>query len=151
MPKMERVREVLTSWPTPDYWMRKAEAGWKLVAVEWAREVESDQPEPETLRQEVPFGLQVASDCMHLEENPTEREILTLVLDLIADDRPLSQVAIELNRRGFRTRRGSAWSTESVFNLLPRLIDAAPQISSTEEWIVRRRRRIGHPAAPRVV
>ena len=142
MPKIERVREMLTSQPTPDYWMRKAEAGWKLVAVEWAREVEGERPELDAFREEVPFGLQVASDCMHLEENPVEQAVLTLVLELIADDHPLSQVATELNQRGHRTRRGSSWTPESVFNLLPRLIDAAPHISSTREWISRRPRRM---------
>ncbi len=142
MPKLERVREVLTSPPTPDYWMRKAEAGWRLVAVEWGREVEGEPPEVEAFREEVPFGMQVASDCLHLEENPAEQQILMLVLELIADDRPLSQVASELNARGHRTRRGASWTPEAVFNLLPRLIDAAPHISSTREWISRRQRRL---------
>lgn len=138
--RIERVREALSSAPTPDYWMQKAAAGWKLVAVEWAREVPADEPESERLREEVPHGLQVAGDCVHLEENASERQVLALVLELIADDRPLSYVANELDRRGFRTRRGTSWGPDSVFNLLPRLIDAAPQISSSREWIERRRR-----------
>jgi hypothetical protein len=138
--KIERVREVLSGQPTPDYWMEKAAAGWKLVAVEWAREAPAEEPESGRQREEVPFGLQVAGDCLHLEDNVTEKEILTVVLELITDDRPLSYVANELNGRGFRTRAGTPWGAESVFKLLPRLIDAAPQISSTSEWIERRRR-----------
>lgn len=138
MPKLERVREVVSSLPTPDYWIRKAEGGWKLVAVEWAREVETDLPAPSLPREEVPFGLQVADDCLHLEENPTERAALMLMMELIVEDKPLSQVASELNRRGFRMRHGSAWGPESVFDLLPRLIEVAPRISTSQDWVARR-------------
>ena len=139
MAKVERVREVLWSAPTPDYWMKKAEAGWKLVAVEWSREVEEDGRETVPARAEVPFGLQVSDDCLHLEANPAEREVLVTMMELIVEDKPLSQVAVELNRRGFRTRRGSSWGPEAVFNLLPRLIEFGPQLSSSQDWISRRR------------
>ena len=91
------------------------------------------------LRQELPFGLQVSDDCLYLEENPAEREVLVTMMELIVEDKPLSQVAAELNRRGFRTRWGSAWGPESVFNLLPRLIEFGPQLSSSQDWIARRR------------
>ena len=139
MPKLERVREILTTMPTPDYWIRKAEAGWKLVAVEWAREVEAVEPQAGPSAEEVPFGLQVAEDCLHLVENPIEKQILMLMMELIVDDRPLSHVANELNRRGFRTRHGSAWGPDSVFDLLPRLIEVAPRISASQDWVARRR------------
>ncbi len=148
MPKLERVREILTSSPTPDYWIRKAEAGWKLVAVEWAREVEAEELEPGPAKEEVPFGLQVADDCTHLVENPTEKQILMLMMELIVDDRPLSHVASELNRRGFLTRQGSAWGPDSVFDLLPRLIEVAPRISSSRAWVARRTNRVRPFVAP---
>ena len=55
---------------------------------------------------ELPYGLQVASDCLHLEENPVEKEALVLMLELIVQDLPFSKIASELNDRGYRTRAG---------------------------------------------
>ena len=71
----------------PDDIARQAEQGWKLVAVEWERELpeaESGAKPPE----EVPFGLQVAKDAPRLEENPLEQEILTLMMELTIQDGP---------------------------------------------------------------
>jgi len=77
---------------------------------------------------EVPYGLRIAADCLYLEENPIERQALELMLDLIVTDQSLSQVAEELNRQGFRTRPGLKWTQVAVFNMLPRLVEASPQI-----------------------
>ena len=49
---------------------------------------------------EVPFGLQVANDPPpRLGENPTERELLFLIMELTIQDGPYSAIADELNRR----------------------------------------------------
>ncbi len=139
MTKVERVREVLSSSPSPDYWQEKAAEGWRPVAVEWEREVEgaeSDGP----LKEEVPYGLQVSEDCLHLEENPAEVEAMRRMLEQIVADRPLSAAAEELNRRGFRRRSGAQWTQVAVFNMLPRLIEVAPKIYSSEEWSQKRHR-----------
>ncbi len=135
MARVERVREVLSSPLTPEYVLYKAESGWKPVAVEWERESAGVEGAVE-----VPFGLQVASDCLHLEENPAEMEVLMLVMELIVQDRPISQVADELNRAGQRTRRGLKWGPVEVFELLPRLVEAGPRIFTSEEWKARRQR-----------
>lgn len=138
MAKIERVREELSSPPTPDYWKQRTAAGWRLAAVEWAREAQSEKPgEP---AEEIPYGLKIGADCMHLEVHATEREALLLMLELIVQDRSLSQVASDLNERGFRTRRGAEWSPASVFNLLPRMIEVGPRVFPQEEWAARRRR-----------
>ncbi len=139
MAKVERIREVLSEPLSPEYLKQKAEAGWKPVAVEWQREVETAEA-PGTLVEDVPFGLRIAEDCKRLEEDPTEKQALMLMMEQIVLDSPLSVIADELNRRGFRTRQGTNWSVISVFNMLPRLIDAGPQILSGEEWVERRRR-----------
>ncbi|HEY4901272.1 MAG TPA: recombinase family protein, partial [Terriglobales bacterium] len=89
---------------------------------------------------EVPFGLQVAGDCSHLEENPTEREVLFQIMELTIQDGPYSGIAEELNRRGFRTRHGNRWTPVSVFQMLPRLIEAGPGILNSDEWRQRRQR-----------
>jgi len=140
MAKIERIREVPTRLLDADYLRERAEAGWKLVAIEWQRPVEGGEGEARGLVEEIPFGLRVAEDCSRLEEDPTEKEILVLMMDLIVDDYPLSKVAEELNRRRFRTRQGASWSVVTVFNMLPRLIEVGPRIFSSDEWAERRRR-----------
>jgi hypothetical protein len=140
MPKLERVREIVRDSLTAEYLKQRTDAGWKLVAVEWQREIEGGLEEAQRFIEDVPFGLRVAADCQHLEEDPTERDILVLMMDLIVQDQPLSRVADGLNRAGFRTRQGSAWSPVSVFNMLPRLIEVGPHIFSSEEWMARRER-----------
>jgi hypothetical protein len=56
------------------------------------------------------------------------------MMELIIQDGPYSFIAEELNRRGYRTREESQWSPISVFEMLPRLIDAGPRILSSENW-----------------
>ena len=139
MPKVERVREVLSSPPTAEYWQEKAAEGWRPVAVEWEREAEGSS-RGGALREEVPYGLQVADDCLYLVENPTEVEAMRLMLEQIVADKPLSTAAQELDRRGFRQRGGAKWTQVAVFNLLPRLIEVAPRIYSSDEWGEKERR-----------
>src|SRR6516165_10584283 len=140
MSKLERVREIVRDSLTTEYLKQKTDAGWRLVAVEWQREVEAEVEQQPEFIEDVPFGLRVAADCQHLEEDPTERDILVLMMDLIVQDQPLSRVADGLNQAGFRTRQGSPWSPVSVFNMLPRLIEVGPHIFSSEEWMARRER-----------
>lgn len=133
----KRVRELVAGLPGPDYLRDKMEKGWRLVALEWEREADDSGQPP---REEVPFGLKVADDCLHLEEDPAERQALRLMLDLIVDDEiPLSRVSSELNEKGYRTRSGSKWTQAAVFDMLPRLIESAPRIFSTDEWALRKR------------
>ncbi len=136
---MERIRQDVEASFGPDDIARQTELGWKLVAVEWERELpaaESGAPAPE----EVPFGLQVAKEAARLEENPNEQEILFLMMELTIQDGPYNVIADELNRRGYRTRQGMKWTPVSVFQMLPRLIEVGPRIFSTQEWQERRAR-----------
>ncbi len=140
MAKTERVREVLTEPLDLEYLKRRTEAGWRLVAVEWQRQLDDEAQRASTLTEDVPFGLRVAADCSHLEEDPTERQVLMLMMDLIVQDHPLSKVAEELNQQGFQTRQRSKWNPVAVFNMLPRLIEVGPRIFSSEEWVARKQR-----------
>jgi len=140
MAKIERIREVLSQPLSAEFLKQKAEAGWKPVAVEWQREVETAEPPPGTLVEEVPFGLRIADDCERLVENHDEKQALMVIMEKVVLDSPMSEIADELNRRGFRTRQGFAWNEVSVFDMLPRLIDVGPQLLSGEEWVERRRR-----------
>jgi hypothetical protein len=139
MSKLQRVREVPSAPLTEDYVSQKSKEGWKLTAVEWEREVEDSPSQPGPLTEEVPYGLRVAADCSHLEENTIEKQALVLMMDLIVQDAPLSLVAEELNRKGFRTRAGANWTPGSVFDMLPRLIQVGPRIFSSTEWTARTR------------
>ena len=134
MARIERIREAMTGPVDAEHMRQKAEAGWRLVALEWQREIPGEEPESETMIQEIPYGLRVAGDCLHLEEDPDEKNALVVMMDLIVREDPFSQVARELNERGFRTRNGALWNPVSVFNMLPRLIEVGPKIFSSEEW-----------------
>jgi len=134
MAKLERVREALSKPLEPEYVKLRAEAGWKLVAAEWEREVEEPQMEPRHALEEIPYGLRVSDDCLHLVENPAETQVLIQMLDGIVQDLPFSKIAEELNRSGLRTRSGARWEPVFVFNMLPRLIQVGPRIFSSEEW-----------------
>jgi hypothetical protein len=128
----------LTSSLSAEYVARRADEGWRPVAIEWEREGDEAAVIARDVVEEIPYGLQVSSDCHHLEENPAEKEVLVRIMEQIVQDQPISRIASELNRLGLRTRQGTKWSPVAVFNLLPRLIEAGPRIFSSEEWAERR-------------
>jgi hypothetical protein len=133
MPKIERIRECVAGMPGPEYFSAKASDGWALVSLEWERQAPEPPAVPGRLH-EVPYGFRIAPDCLHLEENEEETRALTVMLDVIVHDRPLSQVAAELNSRGFHSRRNLPWSPVDIFNLLPRLVERGPAIFASSEW-----------------
>ena len=134
----ERLREQTATPPSPEQIRRRAIEGWQLVSVEWERSTGGEHVDAGELKLEIPFGLRISTDCHHLEEHPEEKETMTLILEMIVEDRSLSEVARGLNQREFQTRDGRAWTQIDVFYLLPRLIEAAPQIFSSLEWQQRR-------------
>lgn len=140
MADTEHTRQVISGQFGPEELRRKLEEGWKPVAIEWERELAVETAARTTAAPEVPFGLRVAGDCSHLEEDPREREVLFQIMELTIEDGPYSGIAEELNRRGFRTRQGKRWTPVSVFQMLPRLIEAGPGILNSEEWRQRRQR-----------
>ena len=140
MARIERIREIVTGPVDMDQWKQKTDAGWQLVALEWRREIQGEEPEHAIIMEEIPYGLRVATDCARLEENPEEREILVQMMELIVQDNSVSEVARELTRKGLRTRGGSVWTPVAVFNMLPRLIEVGPKIFSSDEWEQRKER-----------
>lgn len=137
MRKIERIREVVAGTLPEGYLEQKAADGWKLVALEWRREIDAPEDDGQRSIEEPPYGYRVAPDCRHLEEDPFEQRVLAAAIDLIGEDKPLSVVAADLNRRGFRTRGGSDWSPVAVFNMLPRIIESGPRIFASSEWRAR--------------
>ena len=141
MAKVERIRQVLSSPFGADDLKTQTEQGWRIVAIEWERELPETSTQPvSSSAEEPPFGLRVSDNADQLEVNPTEREALFTMMELTVQEGPYSRIADELNRRGFRTRHGRKWSPISVFQMLPRLIEVGPRIFSTDEWQERRKK-----------
>lgn len=135
MKKTERVRQVVSGPVEAAELQQQAEKGWKMVAIEWEREIEVAE---DHLPGDVPYGLQVAPEAQRLEENPAEREILVELLELLVEEGSYSRIAEEINRRGFRTREGARWTPVSIFEMLPRLIEVGPHVFRSAEWQKRR-------------
>jgi hypothetical protein len=138
MKKHERIREKVTILPTSMYISKMHDAGWTLVALEWEREIEfSGQPEtPEEplASEEIPFGLRIAADGHHLEDDPLEMQTLRFLAELVVQDVSFKSMADALNARDYRTRSGAPWNAASIFRLIPRLIEVTPRILSGSEW-----------------
>jgi len=135
MKKTERVRQVVSGPPTDADLKQQTEKGWRLVAIEWEREIETSERQ---LPSDVPFGLRIAPETQRLEENPDEREILVQLMQLLVQEGSYARIADEINRRGYRTRQGMPWSPISVFEMLPRLIEVGPHLFRSQEWEKRR-------------
>lgn len=144
MKKIDRIREKVTIPPTSVYLSQMQDAGWKLVALEWEREIEiSREPEPPVAEggaEEIPFGLRIAADCRHLEDDPLETQTLRFLAEMIVQDVSFRSMADALNVREYRTRDGNPWTAASVFKLTPRLIDVAPRLLSGSEWESRQKK-----------
>ena len=140
MPRVERIREVLGGPLTAAYIDQKSREGWKPAVVVWERNVEGGEPEPANIAEPVPYGLKISEDCLQLEQDIQEKEALVVMLEMIIQDKPLTEIAESLNQRGFRTRYNTKWTPGTVFDLLPRLIEVGPRVFTSEEWVVRRGR-----------
>jgi len=143
MKKIDRIREKVSILPTSTYLSKMHDAGWSLVALEWEREVEVSGEPPEPAAQpeseEIPFGLRIAADGRHLEDDPLEMQTLRFLTEMIVQDVSFKSMADTLNIREYRTRDGHSWNAATVFKLTPRLIEVAPRILSSAEWESRRK------------
>ncbi|MFT4111649.1 recombinase family protein [Silvibacterium sp.] len=141
MPHFERIRDVISGPFSPEIMQQRAASGWQLVSLEWRRELPDDErPTEGAFAEDIPYGLRISDDCQRLETDPNENQALTLMMELLVQDFPLSSVASDLNEKGFRTRSGKPWGAGAVFNMMPRLIEVGPRLFSTEEWEQRRAR-----------
>lgn len=135
MKTIERARQAVSGSLQSIDLQQRTDAGWKLVAIEWEREVETADDQ---LPADVPFGLRVGPETQRLEQDPAEREILLQLMELIVQEGSYAHIADEVNRRGFRTREGARWTPVSIFEMLPRLIEVGPQLFHSAEWQQRR-------------
>ncbi len=123
MKKIDRMREKVTILPTSVYLSKMHDAGWSLVALEWEREVEvsglPEEPAVPATSEEIPFGLRIASDCRHLEDDPLEIQTLKFLAEMIVQDISFTSMSDALNVREYRTRDGRPWTAAAVFKLIP--------------------------------
>jgi DNA invertase Pin-like site-specific DNA recombinase len=66
----------------------------------------------------VPFGYRITGDGRTLEQEPAEQDILTRIHELKVAGHTTREIAAELNRQGYATRRGTAWRFEYVARAL---------------------------------
>ena len=141
MAHFERIRDVISGPFSPEIMRQRTATGWQLVSIEWRRELPEDEaPTEGAFNEEIPYGLRISDDCQRLEVDPRENQALTLMMELMVQDFPISSVASDLNEKGFRTRNGKRWSPVTVFNMLPRLIEVGPRLFSTDDWETRRQK-----------
>src|SRR5215471_2103591 len=62
----------------------------------------------------IAFGYRLAPDGIHVELDPAEQAMIAAIGELRAKGRSLRRIAIDLNKRGWRTRTGTEWRLESV-------------------------------------
>lgn len=136
---MRQLRDQIQSPVSLDYFQQRAAAGWTLKAIEWER-AEEEAAVPKLDSMPSPYGLELVPETARLQQNPEEAEVLLTILELIVVEKGVSHIAAELNRRGYAKRDGKPWTSTAVFNLLPRLIEAAPDILKSEGWHAQRAR-----------
>jgi len=132
MPSIERKHEVLSEHLDDELLRAKARDGWRPISVVWERTIEGETAEAEP--QAISFGLRVAGDCQSLEPDVDEIRTMLYMLKGVVEDRPFGQIAQELNEAGHQTRTGEEWNQTSVFHMLPRLIEVAPNIFNSNDW-----------------
>jgi len=141
MAHFERIRDIVSGPFSPAIMQQRLAAGWQLVSIEWRRELPGDEAAAEgAFNEDIPYGLRISDDCLRLEVDPRENQVLTQMMDLVVQDFSFSSIASDLNEKGLRTREGKRWNQVSVFKMLPRLIEIGPRLFSTAEWQARRQR-----------
>jgi hypothetical protein len=141
MAHFERIKDVVSGPFSPDIIEQRMASGWKLVSIEWRRELpDNEAPTEGAFNEDIPYGLRISEDCQRLEIDLRENQVLVQMMDLVVEDFSFSSIASDLNEKGFRTRAGKRWSQVSVFNMLPRLVELGPRLFSKEDWKTRRLR-----------
>jgi len=140
---IQRSRDLISGQVTLEYFMQKMAEGWNLTAIEWVRETEDRPGSAELFHvaidgEELPYGVQLAPDGLHLEQNPIEKTVLLMILEKIVREKRITEIASDLNTAGLKTRRGTEWTAPAVFDLLPRLVEMGPKLLNSREWQERR-------------
>lgn len=139
MAQFERIRDVVAADLPVGLIEERRAAGWRLVSLEWRRELPPGEAVTEgAFHEDIPYGLRISDDGDRLEVDPRENEVLLQLMQLLAQDFSYSSIVSDLNEKGYRMRDGRQWSRVAVFNMIPRLIEVGPRIFSSREWEDRR-------------
>lgn len=139
MAQVERKHEILSEPLDDDLLRSRGRQGWRPVGVVWERTVDDAPAARDTTA--IPYGLRVSADCQSLEPAADEIGALVHMLHMVVAERAFSEIADSLNEHGYRTRSGEPWNQTTVFHLLPRMIEVAPAIYSSEQWSALRQHR----------
>ena len=135
MPNFERIRDIVSGPFSLDIIQQRAAAGWRMISIEWRRELPDSETASEgAWGEDIPYGLRISEDGLRLEVDPVENHALMLMMDLLGQDFSYSAIVSSLNEAGFRTRSGKPWSRVAVFNMMPRLIEVGPRLFNSDEW-----------------
>ena len=69
MAAREKIREHRSDLPTPQEVESRQKDGWRLTAVEWERGLGDRSSEDASIQQEIPYGLRISRDGLHLAED----------------------------------------------------------------------------------
>ncbi|MFZ2023385.1 MAG: hypothetical protein ACLPZY_07585 [Terracidiphilus sp.] len=146
MANFERIRDIVSEPVNLEFIQRRAEAGWQMVAIEWRRESAGAEALAEgDFGEDIPYGLRISDDCVRLEADPVEHQVLMVIMEGVALDSSYAEIAATLNERGFLMRNGQPWNRVAVFGMIPRLIDVGPRFLSSTEWVERSRQLVTPP------
>lgn len=68
----------------------------------------------------IPFGFRLATDGVHIEEDPTEQETIRKVEELRASGLSLRKIADYLNENGVTKREGTKWNHVNLHTICKR-------------------------------
>lgn len=114
----------LTSESVDDEFMRYIRAGLnqrerKLIGFRTRQALQRKKERGERVG-EIPFGFCLSSDGIHLEPCPEEQKTINRIHKLKSSGDSFRGIARELNRGGYRTKKGGAWNAQQVIRILGR-------------------------------
>src|SRR5271169_453814 len=86
--RTERIRQSASGRLTWDEMQKYQSEGWRLIALEWERDVLESEPPADQARdhEEPPYGLRVAGDSPSLVADEGENAALHAMMELIIQD-----------------------------------------------------------------
>jgi Recombinase len=151
MAYFERIRDRIWGPFSMELVQQRTAAGWKMVSIEWRRQLPDDEsPTEGEMDEDIPYGLRISDDCTRLEAEPNEHKVLLEIMEMLGQDFSYSAIVGSLNEKGYRMRDGSPWNRVAIFKMIPRLIEVGPNLFRSGEW-EQRRRRFEHPQPPQPI
>ena len=98
-----------------------AEYERNLIGARTTAALEQKRRRGEKTGGDIPFGYVLGADGIHLEEDPDEQRVLSLICELREQGWTLRQIGAEMERRGITTKSGkTSWNPNTITKLLKR-------------------------------